>query len=69
MALTFGSAAADIRTYAVTPLNDECGLCQWVNNTIPLRNILQKVYSSKGIQIYVRLALLCRDFFLARLSR
>lgn len=44
----------DIRTYAVTPLNDECGLCQWVNNTIPLRNILQKHYSSKGIQIYVR---------------
>lgn len=51
--MTFG--LSDIRTYAVTPLNDECGLCQWVNNTLPLRGILQKFYTAKGVQIYVSL--------------
>ncbi|XP_055865310.1 serine/threonine-protein kinase ATR-like isoform X2 [Biomphalaria glabrata] len=37
-----------IRTYAVTPLNEECGLIEWVNNTTGLRNILVKLYKEKG---------------------
>ncbi|CDZ97128.1 serine threonine-protein kinase atr [Phaffia rhodozyma] len=43
-----------IRTYAVTPLNDECGLCQWVNHTVPLRNILTQSYTPKGISLFNR---------------
>ncbi|KAM4694360.1 serine/threonine-protein kinase ATR [Discoglossus pictus] len=38
-----------IRTYAVIPLNDECGIIEWVNNTAGLRNILIKMYKEKGI--------------------
>ncbi|XP_065530996.1 serine/threonine-protein kinase ATR isoform X2 [Lathamus discolor] len=38
-----------IRTYAVIPLNDECGIIEWVNNTAGLRNILIKLYKEKGV--------------------
>ncbi|XP_032621521.1 serine/threonine-protein kinase ATR isoform X5 [Chelonoidis abingdonii] len=38
-----------IRTYAVIPLNDECGIIEWVNNTSGLRNILIKLYKEKGV--------------------
>ncbi|KYO33910.1 serine/threonine-protein kinase ATR isoform B [Alligator mississippiensis] len=38
-----------IRTYAVIPLNDECGIIEWVNNTAGLRSILIKLYKEKGI--------------------
>ncbi|KAI8805845.1 ataxia telangiectasia and Rad3 related, isoform CRA_a [Cladochytrium replicatum] len=38
-----------IRTYAVIPLNEECGLIEWVNNTVGFRNVLVKSYKSKGI--------------------
>ncbi|KAL3865678.1 hypothetical protein ACJMK2_043042 [Sinanodonta woodiana] len=38
-----------IRTYAVIPLNEECGLIEWVNNTSGLRNILLKLYKEKGL--------------------
>uniref|UniRef100_F7FJ30 Serine/threonine-protein kinase ATR n=1 Tax=Ornithorhynchus anatinus TaxID=9258 RepID=F7FJ30_ORNAN len=37
-----------IRTYAVIPLNDECGIIEWVNNTAGLRPILTKLYKEKG---------------------
>jgi serine/threonine-protein kinase ATR len=37
-----------IRTYAVIPLNEECGLLEWVPNTHGLRNILLKLYQEKG---------------------
>eukprot|EP00731_Ephydatia_muelleri_P024256 Em0016g527a len=40
-----------IRTYAVIPLNEECGLLEWVPNTHGFRNIIQKLYQEKGIQI------------------
>ena len=33
----------------VTPLNEECGLLEWVNNTHPLRQILLKSYKEKGL--------------------
>ncbi|KAJ8270327.1 hypothetical protein GJAV_G00113060 [Gymnothorax javanicus] len=38
-----------IRTYAVIPLNEECGIVEWVNNTAGLRHILTKLYKEKGI--------------------
>lgn len=38
-----------IRTYAVIPLNDECGIIEWVNNTAGLRHILNKLYKDKGL--------------------
>ncbi|KAJ3270791.1 serine/threonine-protein kinase M1 [Terramyces sp. JEL0728] len=38
-----------VRTYAVVPLNERCGLIEWVNNQCGLRNILIKIYKSKGI--------------------
>ncbi|CAG2218942.1 ATR [Mytilus edulis] len=37
-----------IRTYSVIPLNEECGLIEWVNNTNGLRNILLKYYRERG---------------------
>ncbi|KAF9266203.1 hypothetical protein L218DRAFT_101271 [Marasmius fiardii PR-910] len=41
-----------IRTYGVVTLNEECGLIQWVPNTMPLRPILIKSYSSRGISLF-----------------
>ncbi|XP_066475341.1 serine/threonine-protein kinase ATR [Tiliqua scincoides] len=38
-----------IRTYAVIPLNEECGIIEWVNNTAGLRHILNKLYKEKGV--------------------
>ncbi|KAI9681820.1 MAG: serine/threonine-protein kinase M1 [Trizodia sp. TS-e1964] len=40
----------DIKTYAVTPLNEECGLIEWVDNLKALRDILLPLYRSRGIQ-------------------
>jgi serine/threonine-protein kinase ATR len=44
----------DIKTYAVTPLNDECGLIEWVDNLKTLRDILLKLYKQKDISINVQ---------------
>ncbi|KAI9786756.1 MAG: serine/threonine-protein kinase M1 [Peltula sp. TS41687] len=38
-----------IKTYAVTPLNEECGLIEWVDNLRTLRDIILSLYKSKGI--------------------
>jgi serine/threonine-protein kinase ATR len=35
----------DIRTYGVIPLNEECGLIEWVPNTTGLRHILNQHYT------------------------
>ncbi|KAF8469032.1 hypothetical protein BDZ91DRAFT_776018 [Kalaharituber pfeilii] len=43
-----------IRTYHVTPLNEECGLIEWVNNVRPFRDILFKQYKKRGIIVNVR---------------
>ncbi|KAJ5895477.1 hypothetical protein N7495_007168 [Penicillium taxi] len=40
-----------IKTYAVTPLNEECGLIEWVNNLRTLREIVLKLLREKGIPI------------------
>nr|CAB3224707.1 serine/threonine-protein kinase atr [Phallusia mammillata] len=36
-----------IRTYAVIPLNEECGLIEWVNGVLPLRSILLQLYRQR----------------------
>nr|XP_042905636.1 serine/threonine-protein kinase ATR isoform X1 [Parasteatoda tepidariorum] len=40
-----------IRTYAVVPLNEECGLIEWVPNLHGLRLILSKLYRLRGMFI------------------
>ncbi|XP_041809950.1 serine/threonine-protein kinase ATR [Chelmon rostratus] len=40
-----------ICTYAVIPLNEECGIIEWVNNTSGLRHILTKLYKERGIYL------------------
>lgn len=47
----------DIRTYAVMPLNEECGLLEWVANTHALKNILEKGYQRQGKRIWVSISL------------
>lgn len=39
-----------IKTYAVTPLNEECGLIEWVDGLKTFRDILLRIYKEKGIQ-------------------
>ena len=34
-------------------LNEECGLIQWVPNTIPVRNILTALYARRGMTLWV----------------
>eukprot|EP00854_Cymbomonas_tetramitiformis_P001078 gene1078-1627_t len=38
-----------LRTFAVVPLTEECGLVEWVPNTRGLRHILQELYEAAGI--------------------
>ena len=40
-----------IKTYAVTPLNEECGLIEWVDNLKTLREILLHNYKQKNVSI------------------
>ncbi|KAM0756274.1 hypothetical protein T439DRAFT_320977 [Meredithblackwellia eburnea MCA 4105] len=37
-----------IRTYSVVPLNEECGLIEWVPHVVVLRGILNKLYSARN---------------------
>ncbi|XP_053684897.1 serine/threonine-protein kinase ATR-like [Sabethes cyaneus] len=38
----------NIRTYAVLPLNEECGIIEWVENLSTFRNILCTYYKQRG---------------------
>ncbi|XP_028046695.1 serine/threonine-protein kinase ATR isoform X2 [Monomorium pharaonis] len=38
-----------IRTYSVVPLNEECGLIEWVPNLVGLRPTIMNLYVEKGI--------------------
>uniref|UniRef100_H2ZM58 Serine/threonine-protein kinase ATR n=1 Tax=Ciona savignyi TaxID=51511 RepID=H2ZM58_CIOSA len=38
-----------IRTYAVVPLNEECGLIEWVNNTVVFRHIVLPIYKARKL--------------------
>ncbi|KAJ1900629.1 hypothetical protein LPJ66_001349 [Kickxella alabastrina] len=40
-----------IRTYAVVPLNEECGLIQWISPTIGIRQILSKLYKAHNVVV------------------
>lgn len=39
-----------IKTYAVTPLNEECGVLEWVDGLKTLRDVLLSLYKARGIQ-------------------
>ncbi len=43
----------DIRTYAVMPLNEECGLIEWVGHTNALKSILEKEYHRQNKKLFV----------------
>ncbi|GAA5943874.1 protein kinase MEC1 [Sporobolomyces koalae] len=43
------SRKLSIRTYSVVPLNEECGLIEWVPHVVVLRGVLNKAYSARGI--------------------
>lgn len=38
----------NIRLYSVAPLNEECGLIEWVPNLVGLRPVLMTIYKQKG---------------------
>ena len=35
------------------PLNEECGLLEWVSNTNALKSVLEKGYARHGKKVYV----------------
>ncbi|CAG9772339.1 unnamed protein product [Ceutorhynchus assimilis] len=39
----------NIRLYSVAPLNEECGLIEWVNDLVGLRPVLMNIYRQKGL--------------------
>ncbi|KAI8818829.1 uncharacterized protein EV422DRAFT_536978 [Fimicolochytrium jonesii] len=41
-----------IRTYAVVPLNEECGLIEWVPNTMGFRHIMLSAYKMKNMYCF-----------------
>ncbi|XP_022100883.1 serine/threonine-protein kinase ATR-like [Acanthaster planci] len=55
-------AQLHIRTYAVIPLNEECGLIEWVPNTAGLRYILHKIYRQVQILRSFHLKMLHLEF-------
>ncbi|GJQ85421.1 hypothetical protein Trydic_g23851 [Trypoxylus dichotomus] len=38
----------NIRLYSVVPLNEECGLIEWIPNLVGLRPILMSIYKQRG---------------------
>ena len=40
-----------IRTYAVIPLNEECGVIEWVNSLKTMRDVLLKLYRERSVVI------------------
>ncbi|XP_014472413.1 PREDICTED: serine/threonine-protein kinase ATR-like isoform X2 [Dinoponera quadriceps] len=40
-----------IRTYSVVPLNEECGLIEWVPNLVGFRPTILSLYKEKGIML------------------
>ena len=42
-----------IRTYSVVPLNEECGLIEWVRNTVPIRTIFKSLYDRRNLNLHV----------------
>ncbi|KAI9005259.1 hypothetical protein BC832DRAFT_531539 [Gaertneriomyces semiglobifer] len=42
-----------VRTYAVIPLNEECGLIEWVRNTVGFRHIMIAGYRAKNTYMQI----------------
>ncbi|KAF2813925.1 protein kinase rad3 [Mytilinidion resinicola] len=40
-----------IKTYGVTPLNEECGTIEWVEGLKPMRDIILRLYRQKNVPI------------------
>ncbi|KAL5418072.1 hypothetical protein PMIN06_006043 [Paraphaeosphaeria minitans] len=40
-----------IKTYGVTPLNEECGTIEWVEGLKPMRDIIIRLYRQKSVSI------------------
>lgn len=38
----------NIRLYSVAPLNEECGLIEWVHDLVGLRQVLMNIYKQRG---------------------
>lgn len=38
-----------LRTYAVLPLTEDCGLLQWLNNLLPLKMCCEEAYAMEGL--------------------
>ncbi|KAJ5681529.1 uncharacterized protein N7477_001469 [Penicillium maclennaniae] len=62
-----------IKTYAVTPLNEECGLIEWVDNLRTLREIIIKNLRERGVapnytEIKHYLNEICADRSMSKLS-
>ncbi|KAJ5300562.1 uncharacterized protein N7443_005564 [Penicillium atrosanguineum] len=62
-----------IKTYAVTPLNEECGLIEWVDNLRTLREIIIKILRERGVapnytEIKHYLNEICADRSMSKLS-
>ena len=39
------------KTYGVTPLNEECGIIEWVDGLKPMRDIIINIYKQKSVRI------------------
>ncbi|KAI9820333.1 MAG: serine/threonine-protein kinase M1 [Pycnora praestabilis] len=51
-----------IKTYAVTPLNEECGIIEWVDGLKTIRDILLKLYKERNVTInYQELRILLEE--------
>ncbi|RKF54549.1 Protein kinase rad3 [Golovinomyces cichoracearum] len=51
-----------IKTYAVTPLNEECGIIEWVDGLKTSRDILLQLYKAQGISPnYKEIEALCEE--------
>ncbi|KHJ35348.1 putative protein kinase rad3 [Erysiphe necator] len=51
-----------IKTYAVTPLNEECGIIEWVDGLKTSRDILLHLYKARGISPnYKEIESLCEE--------
>lgn len=38
-----------LRTYAVLPLTEDCGILQWINNLTPFKGCCEEVYTAEGL--------------------
>lgn len=53
----------NIRTYAVLPLNEECGILEWVPNLQAFRHIVNGLYSDVFALVFVKINHLISFFF------